>query len=57
MKKEEFLDKLIVELKISKNSNYTIRNYLGANSELLNFLTKDPDKVTKDDVKLIWLKN
>ncbi len=52
MEKEEFLNKIEVELKISKNSEYTIRNYLQANLELLNFLGKDPDEVTKDDVKL-----
>ena len=52
MKKEEFLNKIKVELKISKNSEYTIRNYIKANSKLLDFLSKDPDKVTKDDVKL-----
>jgi len=51
MKKEEFLEKIRVELKISKNSNYTIRNYLRANSELLEFCGKSPDDVTEDDVK------
>ncbi len=52
MKKEEFLEKLKVELKISKNSDYTIRNYLRANSELLNLVGKNPEDVTTDDVKL-----
>ncbi|MCX6746709.1 MAG: tyrosine-type recombinase/integrase [Candidatus Pacearchaeota archaeon] len=51
MKKEEFLEKIRIELKISKNSNYTIRNYLRANSELLEFCGKSPDNVTEDDVK------
>ncbi len=51
MEKEEFLDKLKVELKISKNSDYTIRNYLRANQELLNFCNKQPDKIEEDDVK------
>ena len=51
MKKEEFLEKINVELKISKNSDYTIRNYLRANSELLNFVRKNPEDVTVDDVK------
>ena len=51
MKKEEFLEKIRVELKISKNSNYTIRNYLRANSELLEFCKKSPDDVIEDDVK------
>ena len=52
MKKEEFLEKLQIELKISKNSNYTLRNYLNANESLLAFIKKSPDKITQDDVKL-----
>jgi integrase/recombinase XerD len=51
MKKEEFLQKLEVELKISKNSKYTLRNYLNANSELLTFSQKNPEEMTEDDVK------
>lgn len=50
-KKEEFLKKLETELKISKNSDYTIRNYLRSNSELINFTDKEPEKISKDDVK------
>ena len=48
---QEFLKKLETELKISKNSNYTIRNYIRANSELLYFCGKQPDKIEIDDVK------
>ena len=51
MEKEEFLNKLEVELKISKNSNYTIRNYLNANKEFLIFTDKSPLEVNSDDVK------
>jgi len=51
MKKEEFLEKLKIELTISKNSKYTIRNYLNANSELLDFCQKNPEEVTEDNVK------
>ena len=51
MKKEEFLKKLEVELKISKNSQYTLRNYLKANSELLEFTKKLPDQITEEDVQ------
>jgi integrase/recombinase XerD len=51
MTPKEFLLKLQVELKISKNSNYTLRNYLRANSELLEFSKKNPEEVTEDDVK------
>lgn len=57
MKKEEFLKKLETELKISKNSTYTIRNYLFANSELLEFSKKDPDLIDEDDVKLYMADN
>jgi len=47
----EFLQKLQTELKISKNSDYTIRNYLNANQELINFTKKSPEQITSDDVK------
>ena len=51
MNKKEFLDKLEIELKISKNSNYTLRNYLKANKDLLDFSNKKPEELTEDDVK------
>lgn len=51
MEKEEFLEKLRVELKISKSSGYTIRNYLRANQELLEFCNKNPEEIGIDDVK------
>ncbi|MDP2947305.1 MAG: phage integrase N-terminal SAM-like domain-containing protein, partial [Nanoarchaeota archaeon] len=46
-----FLKKLEIELKISKNSPFTIRNYLRANKELLEFIKKNPTEITTDDVK------
>lgn len=52
MKKEDFLKKLEVELRISKNSPHTIRNYIEANQKLLEFSNKDPEEMTEDDVKL-----
>lgn len=52
MNQQEFLEKLRVELKISKNSGYTLRNYLRANQDLLNFTGKQPEEITEDDVKL-----
>jgi integrase/recombinase XerD len=52
MEKEEFLKKLEVELKISKNSEYTIRNYLQANKELLEHSNKAPDQIDTEDVKM-----
>lgn len=51
MNKEEFLKKLETELKISKNSEYTIRNYLFFNEKLLSFSGKQPDDINVDDVK------
>ncbi|MFW5846636.1 MAG: site-specific tyrosine recombinase/integron integrase [Nanoarchaeota archaeon] len=52
MTPKEFLKKLEVELKISKNSEYTLRNYTRANKELLNYLNKEPEEITDDDIKL-----
>lgn len=52
MNSQEFLEKLKVELKISKNSVYTLRNYLKANGELLTFSKKQPEKISGDDIKL-----
>lgn len=51
MNKQEFLEKLKVELKISKNSEHTIRNYARANTELLDFCKKNPEQVKSQDVK------
>jgi len=51
MNKQEFLNKLETELKISKNSEYTIQNYLKCNSQLLEFTNKLPEQLTEQDVK------
>jgi len=51
MQKEEFLKKIETELKISKNSNHTIRNYLRANRELINSAGKPLEEINQDDVK------
>lgn len=51
MKKEDFLKKIEVELKISKNSEYTIRNYLSGNVKILEFTEKQPEEINEDDVK------
>lgn len=52
MESEEFLNKLNIELKISKNSPYTLRNYISANKALLDFNKKLPEKITEEDIKL-----
>ncbi len=57
MEKEEFLKKLEVELKISKNSNYTLRNYISLNKKFLNFINKNPEEITEDDLKLYVAEN
>ncbi len=51
MNKEEFLKKVETELKISKNSSYTIRNYVASNAALLEFSKKAPEELSLDDVK------
>ncbi|MEK6820045.1 MAG: site-specific tyrosine recombinase/integron integrase [Nanoarchaeota archaeon] len=57
MERSEFLKKLEVELKISKNSNYTLRNYMDSNSKLLDFIRKDPEQINSDDLKLFMSEN
>jgi integrase/recombinase XerD len=52
MDSNTFLHKIEIELKISKNSPHTIKNYILRNKELLNFVGKDPSEVSEDDVKL-----
>lgn len=49
---QEFLKKLEVELKISKNSEYTLRNYVNFNRKFLEYTKKDPENITEEDVKM-----
>lgn len=51
MQKEEFLQRLTTEIKISKKSPYTVRNYCNINNNLLNFVKKEPEQVTSQDIK------
>ncbi|MCA9488178.1 MAG: tyrosine-type recombinase/integrase [Nanoarchaeota archaeon] len=51
MDKQEFLKKMNVELKISKNSEYTIKNYINSLENFLNYFKKDPDQADEDDIK------
>jgi site-specific recombinase XerD len=48
---KEFLKKIEVELKISKNSNYTTQNYLKANENFIDYIKKQPEQVEEEDVK------
>ena len=57
MNTEDFLKKLEVELKISKNSAYTLRNYIDCNKKFLEYLKKSPDNITEDDVKYYIAEN
>ena len=57
MNNEDFLKKLETELKISKNSDHTVRNYLTANENLLDFTKKNPEDITIDDVKAFMASN
>ncbi|MBS3072583.1 tyrosine-type recombinase/integrase [Candidatus Pacearchaeota archaeon] len=52
MDKNTFLEKVRIELKISKNSGYTVRNYTNANKMLLEFTEKNPEDINEDDIKL-----
>lgn len=54
---KEFLKKLEIELKISKNSEYTLKNYLNSNKQLLEFLKKKPEDVTPEDLKIYIIEN
>lgn len=44
--------KLVAELRLRGSSKYTIRNYLQANKEFLQWLGKESTSVEEDDVKL-----
>lgn len=57
MTPEEFLKKLEIELKISKNSEYTLKNYINSNKQLLEFLKKKPEEVTPEDLKIYIVEN
>ena len=54
---EEFLKKIEIELKISKNSNYTIRNYVDSNKKFLEFIKKTPNEVLEEDIKSYLAEN
>lgn len=51
MNKEEFLKNLETEIKISKLSQYTLRNYLDSNKKLLEYLNKQPSEIEQQDIK------
>ena len=46
-----FLKNLETEIKISKLSPYTLRNYMDFNKQLLEHSSKQPDKIESQDIK------
>ncbi len=57
MNKEAFLKKLEIELKIGKNSEYTLKNYLSLNKKFFDWVKKNPEEVSEDDIKLYLAQN
>ena len=51
MEKEDFLKRLETEIRISKMSEYTLRNYLIFNRQLLEHAKKLPDQIDSQDIK------
>jgi len=51
MNKDEFLKRLETEIKISKMSPYTLRNYIKFNQELLEHSNKEPEHIEQQDIK------
>jgi integrase/recombinase XerD len=51
MSSQEFLKKLETEIKISKLSPYTLRNYLLFNKQLLEHSNKQPEEIDQNDIK------
>ena len=51
MEKEDFLKRLETEIKISKMSDYTLRNYLNFNKQLLEHSKKNPNQIEQQDIK------
>ena len=57
MNKDEFLKKLEIELKIAKNSEHTLKNYMRLNKQFLEYSKKDPNEITEDDIKIYIAEN
>ena len=57
MQKEEFLKKLEIELKISKSSPHTIKNYIKCNKNLLEFAKISPQEISPDHIKQYQAEN
>jgi len=57
MNSSDFLHKLEIELKISKNSPNTIKGYIMRNKELIDFIKKEPEIISEEDVKYYLAEN
>jgi|TARA_B100001971_G_C18250132_1_gene577498 site-specific recombinase XerD len=51
MDQQEFLKRVETEIKISKLSDYTLKNYMGFNKLLLKHANKSPEEIEKQDIK------
>ena len=51
MNPQQFLANLETEIKISKLSPYTLRNYLDSNKRLLEYAKKQPEQIETQDIK------
>jgi site-specific recombinase XerD len=51
MNQQEFISNLETEIKITKLSPYTLRNYLDSNKKLLEYSNKQPIEITQQDIK------
>ena len=51
MNSQEFLKNLETEIKISKLSPYTLRNYILFNKQLFEHSNKKPEQITQQDIK------
>lgn len=57
MNKDNFLKKLEIELKITKASVHTLKNYTRFNIQFFDFIKKDPKEIDEDDIKLYIAEN
>jgi integrase/recombinase XerD len=51
LNQDEFLQRLETEIKISKFSPYTLRNYLNFNKQLFKQSNKQPEQIEQQDIK------
>jgi len=51
MDKDQFIKNLETEIKITKLSKYTLRNYMDCNKKFLNYINKNPDEIEQRDLK------